>query len=157
METELPLKENAMQNKTLTVKDFKVGPMKALSIKQPWVWQIIHGGKDVENRTWTTKHRGRFLVHASKGLTGPMYWDVAKWCSDRGLSAPPGFADLQCGGIVGMVDLVDCQRHSDSPWYMGEVAFVLANPVQLPFVPCAGRLGFFDVPADVLAKLEGYL
>lgn len=32
--------------------------MKALSIRQPWAWLIIHGGKDVENRTWHTKHRG---------------------------------------------------------------------------------------------------
>jgi len=23
--------------------------MKALSIKQPWVWAILHAGKDVEN------------------------------------------------------------------------------------------------------------
>jgi len=40
--------------------------MIALSIQQPWAWAIIHGGKDVENRTWPTKFRGRFLVHASR-------------------------------------------------------------------------------------------
>jgi hypothetical protein len=38
--------------------------MKALSIRQPWAWLIVHGVKDVENRTWRTNFRGRFLVHA---------------------------------------------------------------------------------------------
>ena len=25
--------------------------MKALTVQQPWAWAIVHGGKDVENRT----------------------------------------------------------------------------------------------------------
>ena len=25
-------------------------PNKALSVRQPWAWAIIHGGKDIENR-----------------------------------------------------------------------------------------------------------
>ena len=28
--------------------------MKALTIKQPWAWAIIHAGKDIENRDWVT-------------------------------------------------------------------------------------------------------
>ena len=38
--------------------------MKALSIKQPWAWLIVNGFKDIENRTWRTKIRGEFLIHA---------------------------------------------------------------------------------------------
>lgn len=131
--------------------------LKVLSIRQPWAHLIIHGGKDVENRTWATKHRGRFLVQASKGLTGPEYWAVCSWLSERRLPAPPSLKELQLGGIIGSVELVDCQPSSASPWYMGEVAFVLANPVALPFTECKGRLGFFDAPDDILAKLEGFL
>ena len=26
--------------------------MKALSLRQPFAWAVIHGGKDVENRSW---------------------------------------------------------------------------------------------------------
>lgn len=131
--------------------------LKVLSIRQPWAHLIIHGGKDVENRTWNTKFRGRFFVQASKGLTGPQYWDVCTWCDSHGLPAPPPFKDLKLGGIIGSVDLVDCQPHSKSPWYMGHMAFTLANPVALPFTECKGRLGFFDAPDDILAKLEGFL
>jgi ASCH domain-containing protein len=38
--------------------------MPALSIRQPWAWAICAGCKDVENRSWNTKHRGPFVVHA---------------------------------------------------------------------------------------------
>lgn len=37
--------------------------MKALSILQPWAWLIVNGNKDIENRNWHTRFRGRFLVH----------------------------------------------------------------------------------------------
>lgn len=128
--------------------------MKALSIKQPWAWLIVHGGKDVENRTWHTKLRGRFLVHASKGMTGFEYADAYNFCKFHGLSLPPSYAELKrdwCGGMVGSVELVDSVESSSSPWYMGEKAFVLRDPKPLPFTPFKGQLQFFDVP-DHLVK-----
>lgn len=48
-------------------------PAVALSIRQPWAWLIIHGGKDIENRTWPTRFRGRVAVHAGKGMTRDEY------------------------------------------------------------------------------------
>jgi hypothetical protein len=47
--------------------------MKALSIRQPWAWLILNAGKDIENRDWPTHFRGRFLIHASKGMTHDEY------------------------------------------------------------------------------------
>ena len=35
--------------------------MKAITIKQPWASLIVHGIKDIENRTWRTNYRGRVL------------------------------------------------------------------------------------------------
>lgn len=119
--------------------------MKALAIKQPWAWLIIHGGKDIENRTWHTKHRGRFLVHASQGMTSNEFAEALLFCSDRGLPMPDR-DDMQRGGIIGSVELVDSVDHSDSPWYMGDKGFVLRDPRPLPFVPHKGQLQFFDVP-----------
>jgi ASCH domain len=43
--------------------------MKAPSIRQRWAWLIVNGHKDIENRAWPTKFRGRVLIHASKGMT----------------------------------------------------------------------------------------
>ncbi|WP_206002040.1 ASCH domain-containing protein [Paraburkholderia aromaticivorans] len=42
--------------------------MKALSIRQPWAWLIVKGHKDIENRTWSTRFRGRVLIHAGARL-----------------------------------------------------------------------------------------
>lgn len=38
--------------------------MKCLSVRQPYAHYICAGLKTVENRTWTTKYRGRVLIHA---------------------------------------------------------------------------------------------
>lgn len=126
--------------------------MKALSIRQPWAWLIIHGGKDVENRTWHTKLRGRFLVHAAQGMTRQEYTDAAAFADLECSVKIPSFNELQRGGIIGSVELVDSVHTSDSPWYMGQKAFVLRDPQPLPFVPLKGRLQFFEVPADLSAS-----
>ena len=39
--------------------------MKAVSVHQPWAWAILHAGKNVENRTWATRHCGPLLIHAA--------------------------------------------------------------------------------------------
>lgn len=108
--------------------------LKALSIRQPWCHRILHEGKDVENRDWPTKFRGRVLIHASKkGEDGTT-------------------AEMDRGGIVGHVEIVDCVDRSDSEWFFGKFGFVLRNPRPLPFIPCLGKLGFFtpDIRAEVL-------
>lgn len=119
--------------------------MKALSIRQPWAWLIINAGKDIENRTWHTKYRGRFLVHASKGMTKDEYAAAYRFAREIGVCCPR-FEALERGGIVGSVELVDSVDASNSPWYMGDKGFVLREPKPLPFVPYKGQLGFFEVP-----------
>lgn len=126
--------------------------MKALSIKQPWAWLIVHGGKDIENRSWHTKYRGRFLVHASKGMTRDEYTTAYQFALERGITDMPRFAELQRGGIIGSVELVDSLDHSDSPWYMGQKGYLLRDPQYLPFIPYPGQLHFFEVPNHLLPQ-----
>lgn len=38
--------------------------MKALTVQQPWAWAIVHGGKDIENRTQAWSYRGPLAIHA---------------------------------------------------------------------------------------------
>ncbi|KSQ21811.1 hypothetical protein APB26_32065 [Pseudomonas aeruginosa] len=131
---------------------------KALSIRQPWASMIIHLGKDCENRTWKTRFRGRLLIHASQNrsrqewlsaihfarLIGVSLEMLDQWCC---------FDALPRGGIIGAVDLVDAVDHCDSPWYMGEKGLLLRNPQALPFIAMPGRLGLFDVSAEVVKGL----
>ena len=135
--------------------------MRALSIRQPWASLILKAGKNIENREWPTKYRGRILVHAAKGMTRAEHEDAIAFAVEA-IRADPrnadatkkvtlrelGFAfdDLPRGGIVGSVEIVDCVRTSDSPWFVGSYGFVLRDPQPLPFTPWIGQLGFFDVP-----------
>lgn len=130
--------------------------MKALSIRQPWAWLIVHGHKPVENRRWLTRYRGRFVVHAGRTFDV----DGMRWILERGLVPAdfPGVDALLCGGFVGFADLVDVRApHFGrmTPWCDPEqYRFVLERPRPVTFVPCTGRLGFFTPSAIALAKLE---
>jgi len=52
--------------------------MKAISIKQPWASFIIEGYKNIENRTWPTKFRGRILIKFPEPIPAKgklSFWD----------------------------------------------------------------------------------
>lgn len=136
--------------------------MKALSLTQPWGWLVIHGGKDVENRRWNTRLRGRFLVHAAKGMTEDQYEDAVLFALQAGgqelACRIPSPRELERGGIVGVAELFEVlpPAHEFPPsfranhaWHMPEqFGFRLRNVEPLPFLPCKGALGFwgsFDV------------
>lgn len=135
----------------------------ALSIRQPWPWAIINAGKPVENRTWPTRFRGRFLIHAGQRSTLDDYdacmdlldeiWPVPLVCQLGRRASAFRSADARTGGIVGIAEIVDCVEQFDSPWFFGPYGFVLRNARPLPFHPCKGRLGFFRVqyPYEVAA------
>lgn len=124
--------------------------MKALSIRQPWAFLIIHGGKDVENRSWHTNFPGSFLVHAAKGMTSNDFTQALLYCSERGLPMPDR-DDMLRGGIIGSGELVDSLDTCSPPWHTGEKALVLRNPKPLSFAPVKGRLNFFEVPDELVA------
>lgn len=121
--------------------------MLALSIRQPWAWLILHGGKAIENRTWPTKVRGRVLIHASAGMTRLEYRQAREFQQRiRLMDTFPFFDELRRGGFVGSVEIAGCVTASDSPWFQGPYGFVLRDPRPMLFVPYKGRLGFFEVP-----------
>jgi len=132
--------------------------MYALSIRQPWAWLIVHGWKDIENRTWRTRVRGRLLIHAAKGMTNREYLDAIEFAHAAcGVPIPslPTHEQLHRGAIIGSANLVDCVNHSDSPWFCGPMGFVLRDPAPLVRpVPFRGSLGMFDVPDEALFEQE---
>jgi hypothetical protein len=121
--------------------------MKALSIMQPWAWLIVNGHKAIENRNWRCHYRGPVLIHAGKKLDKEPLQDLRdRWHPVMGtmlaneIVAPD---HLDCGGIVGEAEIVDCVERSDDPWFVGRFGIVLRNARPLPFRPCKGALGFF--------------
>lgn len=138
-------------------------PTRALSVRAPWWWAILHAGKDIENRTRRHSFRGRVWLHASRWWRESvvdLHFVAAMECHARaGDGRPvdmPDMAMLRAAGghIVGSVEIVDCVAGADSPWFFGPVGFVLRDPVPLVQpVLCKGALGFFPVPRDVLERL----
>ena len=123
---------------------------KALSIKQPWAWLICNGSKDVENRTWHTRFRGYFLVHAGQKFDRA----ALPFLRSRRIELPN---DFDMGGIVGIAAVVGCVRafESLSDWAMaGGWCIELRERRSLPFVPCLGRLSFFPVAPEVVSECE---
>ena len=118
--------------------------MKALSLTQPMAWAIFHG-KDVENRTWPTKFRGRIYIHASRGFN-LKHWLLLSMMVDGGeLASLPDRWEFVHRAIIGEVTIVDCVQHHTSRWAMeGQWQFVLegAKLYEKP-IPCKGMLGFF--------------
>lgn len=118
-------------------------PTVCLSIQQPWAWLIVNGYKDIENRTWPTNFRGRFLIHASKRMTRADYFACKLFITGfTNLKLPP-MPVLPRGGIVGEAVLLDCVRVDHSDWFVGPFGFVLGQAKPLPFKPMKGALKFF--------------
>lgn len=120
-----------------------------LSIRQPWAWLIVHGYKDIENREWSTKVRGRILIHASKTMTRADYEACCVFVDGLPFDVclPRPYL-LERGGIVGTATLGDCVTGSSSPWFNGPFGFVFTFAAALPFKQLKGRLGFFPVSVD---------
>jgi hypothetical protein len=134
--------------------------MKAISIRQPWCWLILHASKDVENRTWSASYRGPVLIHASKSDKQEDWDDAIDFVDDafpldaegRLRRRAQAHGEAKRGGIVGVAEIVDCVRESASPWFFGPRAFVLADRRPCPLIPFSGARGLFEVPDEIAAR-----
>lgn len=123
--------------------------MKIISIRQPWASLIVHGIKDIENRTWRTNHRGPVLIHASQRVDNVTENELLH---RFGVKMPK---KLPTAGVVGVVDVIDCTEDHPSKWFNGEgFGFVLKNARQLRFQSWPGQLGIREAPPALLAKLQ---
>lgn len=121
--------------------------MRALSVRQPWAWAIIHAGKNIENRTWHNKHTiGTIAIHASKGLL------PVEDMPPRVRRPQP--AELVRSAIIGIVDVVDVVENHRSRWFHGPLGWVLKNPRALTRpIECQGALGLWAVPRSIERRI----
>ena len=122
--------------------------MKCLSICQPFAELILQNKKTIELRTWNTKIRGEFLVHAPIKIKKEEY---------KKLKIK---SKLTTGAIIGKVELYDVKKYEtlkeiqiDEKKHFRSIiseekkfGFILRNakPFRIP-IPWKGQLGFFDV------------
>lgn len=124
-----------------------------ISIRQPWAWLILHGGKDIENRTWPlpSKFNGKRVgIHAGKWFNPGEIAQIFNNLKNARL-IPKGKTltlhelQAQCGGIVGIATFFSGPAN-ESPWaFPGEHHWHVTDARPLPFHPCKGRLGIFEV------------
>ena len=89
----------------------------AISIRQPYVEQILLGVKPYEYRTTVTNIRGRVYMYAPKKLVD----NRAAWRKAR---SQPG--NLPTGVIVGSVVISGCK-----PWWRGGFRYKLEAPKRI--------------------------
>lgn len=129
--------------------------MIALTIRQPWATLIVQGAKTVENRTWATRHRGPFLVHAAAARCRQSYALASELTSRLGIILPD-FDELVRGAIVGGAAIMDCVDASKDPWAMPfgyhfelGAAWEARRPMR-----ATGKLGFWQADRWPKAKVS---
>jgi hypothetical protein len=129
--------------------------MKALSFRQPWAELILQGRKTMDLRTYRTNHRGPLAIHASKTVERDA-------CREHNLNPD----DLDTGGVVGIVGLVDVipLTETDYEIHRGEhlagrsfqesmFGWILRDPQRLPQIaPVRGRMSLFNVDLEAAAQ-----
>lgn len=155
--------------------------MKALSLTQPWATLIAIGAKRIETRRWSTNHRGRIAIHASKGFPRSCrefaYDDPAgAVLNAAGISLGGDCAALPRGAIVATA-IIDQVWPTSGFWSRGSVKRIAAEH-EYEFgdyeigrfgwllvdvralqtsIPCKGALGLWTVPPDIEAQLTAAL
>lgn len=112
-----------------------------LSIRQPFAWLVVNGIKDIENRWMRTHYRGPLLIHASKSRAAVDPESLGYWSKLAKVALPE---DYDFGGVIGMVQLVDCVKRHPSAWReRGGWGWVLSDAHPIKFRECKGAVGFF--------------
>ncbi|MEO5920469.1 MAG: ASCH domain-containing protein [Pseudolysinimonas sp.] len=142
--------------------------LRILTVRQPWAWAIVHGGKDVENRSRNLagKYRGPVAIHAAANeLPADQHFEAAKAISTITGYLPLFTLPEGLGAILGVVDLVDVHRAADcvhgliptpcSEWAEpGSWHLKLANPRPLAkSIPWRGMLGLQHAPVALAERI----
>lgn len=157
--------------------------LRILTVRQPWAWAIIHGGKDVENRVRNIAGdwRGKIAIHVGLQVEGsPLDRRVAEAAGALSRAKSPamqhvvsqiGMPDLpgwkvppfygNRGAIIGVVDLVDVHHLDSAACYDdteyaedGMYHLILKNPRPLAEpIPYRGALGLRRLDEETTAAI----
>ena len=148
--------------------------MRVITVRQPWAWAIVHGGKDVENRTRNIagSYRGPVAIHAGEAFAMEGFKDPTYQAARNAAGPVVRQVGLNHFAIIGVVDLVDVHHDQDcwlKPW-KHEVEsrcsdwaqhdhhhIVFGNPRPIDPIPTKGNLGLWRPDAELLARIEAAL
>jgi hypothetical protein len=116
--------------------------MRAISVRPPWAWAILHLGKFLENRSWSTDYRGPLLIHSSRTIEDDDFAALRRVVRKLGLDPDlvPEASALPRKAAVGICQLVDVVTQHGSLWFAGPHALVLDHVEPLPVpLPMNGK------------------
>ncbi len=116
--------------------------MFALTVKQPHAHDILHSGKNVENRTWKLPdcHRNQWIaLHAAK-------------TADKTCSQIVEIPKDHYGAIIGFIRFADCVQDYDSRWAIaGQYHWIIDRAIAATKpMPCKGYLRFWRVSDELI-------
>lgn len=140
--------------------------IRLLTVRQPWAWALIHGCKDVENRSHKVSYKGLLAIHAGKADHNTLKRDDWKQFESEYFGKDV-FADFDPskeprGAIIGVIEMVDCkpEHQVDSIWCDdpgnedGWFAWLVQKPIALPEpIPYRGAQGLQRLPEHLAAEL----
>lgn len=140
-----------------------LGAPKALSLTRPWDELILLGLKPIENRTWTTTHRGTLVIHAARSWDPTALEVAARNGVDPDVITALGTAKTAPTGYRGTVTLDDVCPGRDAltctcgPWaFDDQHHWQVSHPMRLPTpIDGRGQLGLWTPPAEVLEQIAG--
>ena len=130
--------------------------MKTLTVCPGWAELLFlsENPKDVENRSWPTSHRGPLLIHAGKSKKAIAL--ARAYCLSEHLRFlnPSVF-----GAIVGIVEVVGCDRISKSRWAMSShYHWQIANPrLFAEPIACKGSLSLWEPSIEIMERVEEFI
>lgn len=133
--------------------------VRALSIRRPYAQLIMSGHKRIENRSWSTEHRGVTAIHAGQK------WEAAGAALAQAFGAEGFATQADCPtGYLGTAWLHDvhpaagCRDRSCEFWGVVEPGmfhwvFIDPAPFAAP-IPGPGRLSLYWAPDSVQPALR---
>ena len=123
--------------------------MKALSLKQHWLYAITDLDKRIENRSWPPPAHiigRRIALHASKTIDRDSNDAILQIA---GVGVP---FNTPRGAIVATVVIAGYHESGGyyDKWFFGDYGWILDDVLVLPEPqPCNGMLGLWKVPDDI--------
>ena len=119
---------------------------KAITVRQPWAWAILHAGKNIENRTRRMAAPGFYFLHAGKAMSADEYDTAAPFIESHSTTPVPQADNterLRRGGIIGIFQITGWTDSSFSPWFFGIKGAEIGVSFPIDFIPCQGGQGVF--------------
>ena len=135
--------------------------MRAITLKQPWLFTITDLDKWVENRTWKIPDDllGEWVaLHAGKSH------DQAEWDSAEAIHGQPLPHDIVFGAITSVVTFTHIVTRAmqvtgfKRKWFFGPYGWVIGEKYVLDGpIPCRGMLSLWTVPEEIAADISRQL